>query len=168
MVPLDSVKGTLRLSLSLLLYLLGRCCCLDHRLRPCVPTSGRTCSLIFCLNHLTHRWLKRPLVLDFRKSVTSSCREGADTHLLTTALSSPARSPQLPHVLLEASCQWSQGAFGLGGGTNCLSVESQGPAPSRLHPCAARCWIWRGCGARHPACSELPPASAFHLSLVLP
>ena len=87
MGPLDSVKGTLRLSCSLLLYRLGRCWCLDHRLHPCFPISGRrACSLIFCLNHLTHRWLKRPLILDFSKSETSSCREGADIHLLKTVL----------------------------------------------------------------------------------
>lgn len=90
MVPLDSVKGTLRLSSSLLPYLLGRRGCLDHGLHPCIPTSGRRArSLIFCLNHLTHRWLKRPLILDFRKPATSSCREGADIHLLTTVLSRP-------------------------------------------------------------------------------
>lgn len=74
MVSLDSAKGTLRLSLSLLPSLLRRCLCLDRRLHPCFPISGRrACSLIFCLNHLTHHWLKRPLILDFSKSATSSC-----------------------------------------------------------------------------------------------
>lgn len=88
-VPLDSVKETLRWSLSLLLSLLGRCWCFNHGLHPCCPISGRrACSLIFCLNH----WLKRPPILDVSKSATSSCQEGTDVHLLKTMLSSPALS----------------------------------------------------------------------------
>lgn len=111
-MPLDSVKGTLRLSLSQLLCLLGRC--LGHRLRICCAINGRrACSLIFCLIHLTHYGLKRPLICDFSKSVTSSCCEGTDTHLLKPALSAlEAAGGHSCLVLLETSPQGSGGVFG--------------------------------------------------------
>lgn len=134
MVPLDSAKETLRLSLSLLLSLLG---CSDRRLHPCFPISGRrACSLIFCLNRLTHRWLKRPLILDFSKAATSSCREGADIHLLKTVLSSPARS---------------QGA------------TAATRAAGSISPVVSRC-VWAGRGQELPVdaesgtCRLLPPS----------
>lgn len=136
-VPLDSVKGTASLSLSLLLSVLRRCWCLDHRLHPCFPISGRrACSLIFCFNHLTHCWLKGPLIFDFSKAATSSCREGADIHLLEQC------SPPLLRALLGTPCQQSRGVCELGAGKNRPEMQRQGPAASCLQCCAAGHWVW--------------------------
>lgn len=72
-------------------------------------------------NHLTHHWLKRQLILDFSKSVTSPVERASISICLEQC--SPAlpaaKEPQLPRMLLEASCQWAQHAFELGGGKNC-------------------------------------------------
>lgn len=142
---------------------------MDHRWHPCFPINGNTAC--FCLNYLTHHWLKRQLILDFSRSVTSSCGEGINIHLLRTVLPCPAHSQ-------GATATWCAAGSILPVGLRCiLSWEGTRTAQRcqvrdllPFGPPSLCCSLLDLEGMQCPVPRYAPscPDSAFFLSLLLP